>query len=232
MLAYLQSLLDEPWKPVSRPALGAWLVFYLGFLVYIFQANGTMLFIDTANLIVHEGGHNLFGWFGPTLGLWGGTLLQWLVPFLLAVYFFTERQIFGFVFCLFFFFENWLYTATYMADARALALPLVTTGDPEFAKHDWNTIFTNLGVLPYDTRIAMVVRLLGWCGMIASVVWLALGGKNAKPQPYVPISIPKMPLQNSAPAPGPPRTLRQVPAPTAVSLPERVSHQTERKPSQ
>jgi len=29
-----------------------------------------------------------------------------------------------------FFFENWLYTATYMADARAMALPLVTTGDP------------------------------------------------------------------------------------------------------
>jgi hypothetical protein len=82
--------------------------------------------------VVHEGGHNLFGWFGPTLGLWGGTLLQWLVPFLLALYFFTQRQTTGFVFCLFFFFENWLYTATYMADARAQDLPLVTTGDPDF----------------------------------------------------------------------------------------------------
>ena len=26
------------------------------------------------------------------------------------------------------FFENWLYTATYMADARTMNLPLVTTG--------------------------------------------------------------------------------------------------------
>ena len=137
MLESLQSIFEEPWKPVSRPALVAWTVFYVAFLGYAFSAHGGFLFIDSANLIVHEGGHNLFGWFGPTLGLWGGTLLQWLVPFLLAAYFFTERQTSGFVFCLFFFFENWLYTATYMADARAQVLPLVTTGDPDFVEHDF-----------------------------------------------------------------------------------------------
>jgi hypothetical protein len=167
-------LFDKPWQPVSRPAQVAWLIFYAGFLTYAFRAHGDMLFIDLANLVVHEGGHNLFRWFGPTLCLWGGTLLQWLVPFLLAAYFFTERQTTGFVFCLFFFFENWLYTATYMADARAQILPLVTTGDPEFAEHDFFRIFTSLGVLDYDTRIAAVVRLLGWCGMIGIVLWFAL----------------------------------------------------------
>jgi hypothetical protein len=175
---FLHSLLDEfgfgePWKPVSRPALWAWVVFYVVFLAYAFSAHGGFLFIDLANLVVHEGGHNLFGWFGPTLGLWGGTLLQWLVPFLLAVYFFTQRETAGFVFCLFFFFENWLYTATYMADARALVLPLVATGDLEFAKHDFNAIFSSLNVLAYDTKIAAVVRLLGWCGMIGVVIWFA-----------------------------------------------------------
>jgi len=178
MRDFFDSLLDElgfnePWKPVSQPALWAWTVFYLAFLGYAFRAHGGFLFIDSANLVVHEGGHNLFSWFGPTLCLWGGTLLQWLVPFLLAVYFFSQRETAGFVFCLFFFFENWLYTATYMADARAMVLPLVTTGDPEFAKHDFNAIFTSLGVLDYDTTIAAVVRTLGWCGMIAVVVWFA-----------------------------------------------------------
>ena len=172
MIEPLQSILDEPWKPVSRPSLVAWLVFYVGFLVYAFSAHGGFLFIDSANLVVHEGGHNLFGWFGPTLGLWGGTLLQWLVPFLLAAYFFKERQTAGFVFSLFFFFENWLYTATYMADARAQELPLVTTGDPDFVEHDFHAIFSSLCVLDYDTKIAAVVRLLGWAGMIACVVWL------------------------------------------------------------
>lgn len=173
MWDYFQSILDTPWKPISRPAIVAWLVFYVVFLGYAFSAHGGFLFIDSANLVVHEGGHNLFGWFGATLGLWGGTLLQWLVPFLLAAYFFTERQAAGFVFCLFFFFENWLYTATYMADARAQELPLVTTGDPDFVEHDFHAIFSSLGILNYDTKIALVIRVLGWCGMIACVVWLA-----------------------------------------------------------
>ena len=178
MTEWLRSMLDElsdkPWKPVPRPALLAWLIFYAGFLVYAFSAHGAGLFIDAANLVVHEGGHNVFGWFGPTLGLWGGTLLQWLVPFLLATYFYKERQTAGFIFCLFFFSENWLYTATYMADARDQALPLVTTGDPDFVEHDWYAIFSSLGVLNHDTQIAMVVRVLGWCGMIACVAWLAM----------------------------------------------------------
>ena len=180
MLERLQAILEEPWKPVSRPALVAWLIFYVAFLAYAFSAHGGYLFIDNANLIVHEGGHNLFGWFGPTLGLWGGTLLQWLVPFLLAVYFFTERQTTGFVFCMFFFFEHWLYTATYMADARAQVLPLVTTGDPDFVEHDFHAIFSSLGVLDHDTQIATVVRVLGWCGMLTVVAWLASRARKMK----------------------------------------------------
>ena len=163
----------EDWQPMPRWAIGAWLAFYAIFLLHAFRMHGGYLFIDSANLVVHEGGHMLFSWFGPTLCLWGGTILQWTVPFLLAAYFFHQRQVAAFVFCLFFFFENWLYTATYMADARAMVLPLVTVGDPEFVEHDWHTIFSSIGVLQYDTTIAAVVRMFGWCGMLACVGWLA-----------------------------------------------------------
>lgn len=172
MVDFLRALRNTEWQPTSRWTLWAWSAFYALFLLQIFHSHGGYVFIDSANLVVHEGGHLLFGWFGPTLGLWGGTLLQWLVPFLLAAYFFYHRQMTGFAFSLFVFFENWLYTATYMADARTMALPLVTTGDPDHAEHDWNTIFTGLGVLEYDTTIAAVVRFLGWCGMIGVVAWL------------------------------------------------------------
>ena len=180
MHEYLQSIISgdwckdwaEDWRPVSRYAVAAWLVFYVGFLAYAFSKHGEFLFIDLANLVVHEGGHLLFGWFGPTLGLWGGTILQWLVPLLLAAYFFTQRQTTAFAFSAFFFFENWLYTATYMADARAMVLPLVTAGDSDFIEHDWHTIFSSLGVLQYDTKIAAMVSFLGWCGMLATVAWL------------------------------------------------------------
>ncbi len=173
MLGQWLAFRETDWQPVSRWALAAWLIFYVVFFGYVFGSHGGFLFIDLVNLVVHEGGHLLFGWFGPTLGLWGGTLLQWLVPFLLAAYFLTQRQTSAFAFCVFFFFENWLYTATYMADARAMALPLVTTGDSDYVEHDWNAIFTSLGVLQYDTTIASVARFLGWCGMIGVVAWLA-----------------------------------------------------------
>jgi len=219
------TLSDEPWKPVSRPALGAWLIFYAVFLVYAFSAHGGFLFIDSANLVVHEGGHNLFYWFGPTLGLWGGTLLQWLVPFLVAVYFFAQRQIAGFVFCLFFFFENWLYTATYMADARAQVLPLVTTGDPDFVEHDFFRIFSSLGVLDHDTQIAAVVRVLGWCGMLACVAWLAmrLRARNSEQTGAMPFPKPAISLVERYP--GKARTA------TAAALPDSNRTQFDRKPA-
>ncbi len=113
-------------------------------------------------------------------------MLQWLVPFLLAIYFYKERQTAGFVFSLFFFFENWLYTATYMADARAQVLPLVTTGDPDFVEHDFFAIFSSLGVLNHDTQIAAVVRVLGWCGMVGTAVWLGWQGTRPVPEPVYP----------------------------------------------
>jgi hypothetical protein len=188
MSEWVERLLYERWRPVSRAGLTAWLVFYLAFLAYAFTRHGDFLFIDLVNLVVHEGGHLLFGWLGPVPGLWGGTLLQWLVPLLLATYFFVQRQTTAFVFCLFFFFENWLYTATYMADAHTMALPLVTVGDPEIREHDWNTILTNLGCLQHDTVIAAVVRLLGWCGMLASVTWLVKQALIPRPAGEAPVA--------------------------------------------
>jgi hypothetical protein len=177
MREYLAFIWDQlrpadEWQPISRLAIAAWITVYCFFLLYAFRMDGGYLFIDSANLVVHEGGHMLFSWFGRTLCLWGGTILQWLVPLLLAIYFFYQRQVAAFIFCSFFFFENWLYTATYMADARAMVLPLVTVGDPDYVEHDWNTIFSSLKVLPYDTKIAAIVRFVGWCGMLACVVWL------------------------------------------------------------
>jgi hypothetical protein len=189
MLETLRQMLAQPWCPVPRWAAGAWVVFYGLFLFYAFSEHGGYLFIDSANLVVHEGGHLLFGWFGRTIGLWGGTILQWLVPLLLAAYFFSQRQTTAFAFCLFFFFENWLYTATYMADARSMALPLVTTGEPDFVEHDWNTIFTSLGVLQYDTTIAAVIRFLGWAGMLGTVAWLVKFAISPKSDPAESVNI-------------------------------------------
>lgn len=167
---------SQPWRPLSRAAAVGWGMFYAVFMVYALARWAQFLFIDNVNLVVHEGGHLLFGWTGPTLGLWGGTLLQWLAPLVLAAWFYWQRQATGFAFALFFFFENLLYTATYMADARALELPLVTVGDADSGGHDWNTIFSSLGVLHYDTRIAAITRFIGWAGMLGVTAWLLWKG--------------------------------------------------------
>lgn len=52
----------------------------------------------------------------------GGTLGELIVPFLCAIFFFYYRQTYGLAFSLFWFFENFLYIGTYMADARTLSL--------------------------------------------------------------------------------------------------------------
>jgi hypothetical protein len=163
---------EEDWQPISKPATMAWIAFYVSCLLYAAVNSGKFLLPDYVFLPIHEGGHLLFGWFGHTIGVMGGTLLQLLVPFAIAVYFISQRQIFGTAFSVFFFFENFLNVATYMADARRQELPLVTVGGGDYVEHDWAFMFGKLGLLDYDTSIAAVVRFLGWLGMVGVVVWL------------------------------------------------------------
>lgn len=159
----------DDWQPVSKAALGAWLSFYGLFLLHALTDDDGFLLMDRVNLIVHKAGHLLFGWFGATLGLWGGTLLELVVPAALAVHFALHRQTTGVAFAAFFFFENFLYISVYMADARAQILPLVTVGDPEAGGHDWFLIFSRLGLLQQDRWIAGGVKTIGWLGMLGTL---------------------------------------------------------------
>jgi hypothetical protein len=163
--------LEDDWQPVSKWALGGWLVFYALFLLQAARGKGLLLLLDLVFVPIHEGGHLLFAWFGETLHVAGGTLLQFFVPIALAAYFLFRRQIPGTAVCAFFFFEQCLPTATYMADACRQELPLITVGDPEFVEHDWFSMFSKLGMLEHDTAIARAVRVIGWIGMLTTVAW-------------------------------------------------------------
>ena len=163
--------LEEPWHPVSRPELIGWLIFYALFLLNALLDSDGFLFIDHVNLIIHEAGHLLFSYLGQTLMVWGGTLFQLFVPAALGVAFLFRRQLPGAVFAGFFFFENFLYIATYMGDARAQSLPLVSVGGGE-AEHDWFFILSQLGLVQYDTTLAFLTRAFGWLGMLGTVAWL------------------------------------------------------------
>ncbi|MGB8524285.1 MAG: hypothetical protein WCD43_15070 [Candidatus Acidiferrales bacterium] len=180
--AFLEAF-EEDWEPIPRAALIAWVIFYLLFLYQAARGQGILLLIDGAFVPIHEGGHLIFRIFGEFIMVAGGTAMQLLVPFWLGLYFFFRRQPQGVAFCLFFMFEQFLPIATYMADARAQDLPLLTVGDAEYVIHDWAYLFGKLGLLEHDTQIASAVRALGWLGMIGVVIWLVWRGLNDVPQP-------------------------------------------------
>ena len=173
--------LEQPWEPVPRAALIAWLLFYASSSTSAPAAPACSYLMDGVFVPIHEGGHLLFRLGGEFIMVAGGTFLQLFAPFALATYFFFRRQSQAVAFCLFFLFEQFLPIATYMADARAQDLPLLTVGDAEFVIHDWNYLFGKLGVLDHDIQIASAVRAIGWLGMLAVVIWLIWRGINDVP---------------------------------------------------
>src|SRR5262245_35719410 len=94
------------WKPVSKAAGIAWLALYALFLLYAARSASNFLIIDFANLAIHEAGHPLFGPFGYTMTILGGTLAELIAPLACFSYFFIKRETAGAAFCLFWFFEN------------------------------------------------------------------------------------------------------------------------------
>lgn len=170
-------VLEEEWEPVSRGALIGWLGFYVVLIGNALLGGHLFSWFDLVFIPIHEGGHLLFRIFGEWVSVAGGTFLQLFAPFALATYFAFRRQAMGTAFCAFFFFEQFQPTATYMADARAQELPLLTVGgDGEDVIHDWFYLFSHAGVLEHDTQIASVVRAVGWVGMLATVAWFFYRG--------------------------------------------------------
>ena len=172
----------QPWKPVSAAGVLIAAFIYLWFLIFAFTHSGDMFMIDNVNLPIHEGGHLIFGIFGwEELMVWGGTIMQLLVPFALAAGFAYRREISGTAFCAFMFFENFLNVATYMADAREQDLPLVTVGPADYVEHDCAHILGHLGLLRYDTLFASWLRAAAYIGMVATLWrWWAQRQQSAR----------------------------------------------------
>jgi hypothetical protein len=175
--------LEDDWQPVPRYALIGWSIFY-AFVLYELMSGGDFpKYMDGVFVPVHEGGHIIFGWFGEFIAVAGGTFLQLAAPAMLAIYFAFRRQPQGVTFCMFFFFEQFGPIATYMADARAQDLPLLTVGSGDNVIHDWNYLFGKLGVLAHDTQIASAMRVMGWLGMLGIVAWFVWRGLSQPAPP-------------------------------------------------
>jgi hypothetical protein len=166
---------------VSRWARGRnWMV-RVPFVV-AFVALGVQLLCDSSratlfggiDLGIHEAGHVVFRFGGEVICAFGGSLLQCLAPLLCAIGLARRPDWFGVAFCGVWLSVNLYEVARYVADARAMLLPLVTIGGGD-ARHDWNFLLDEFGLLRADALLAGMVRvaafLVMW-GSIAASVWL------------------------------------------------------------
>lgn len=125
---------------------------------------------------VHELGHLLFAPLGRWMGMAGGSLTQVLAPLVVAYGFLRQRDYFAIAVAGAWEGMSLSNLATYIADARAEELPLVSPfgGDPE---HDWNFLLSSVGMLRHDVLLAGWVRLgavLALAGSLAFGVWLCV----------------------------------------------------------
>ena len=127
------------------------------------------------DLVFHEAGHILFGFFGQFIMVLGGSLFQFALPIALAVVFLRQKDQFGGAVCTWWAGQNLLDLAPYIADARALQLVLLggQTG-AEVEGHDWEYLLTRLGWLRFDQTLGIGARRIGLLLMVASLVWAAV----------------------------------------------------------
>lgn len=116
-------------------------------------------FIDSANLLVHEAGHWIFSFFGKTLYIAGGSILQILIPSIFALYFFHKKEIYSGSFVLFWVGQNILNVAAYAGDAVKMNLPLL--GGNENVIHDWNFLLSKFSLLPQAEQISGGIKTIG-----------------------------------------------------------------------
>lgn len=126
------------------------------------------------DLIIHEAGHVIFMPFGRYMMFLGGSLFQVLLPLILMFAFLiVNKDAFAASVCLWWAGQSLMDLAPYIADARALRLPLLGggTGADSPGTHDWANLLRPIGMLNQDTRIASIVDTVGAGLLLLALVW-------------------------------------------------------------
>lgn len=144
---------------------------YAAWLVLLYRYH----FIDNINLLIHEAGHLLLGFFGELPSMLGGTVLQLAFPVAFVVHFWRRRQRLEAAVCSLWSAESLMYTAVYMGDANRLELPLIGGHI-----HDWRWMFERAGVLDSAEEIALAVRAAASMLAVAAV-WYAVRLETSDP---------------------------------------------------
>jgi len=164
---------------------GVGLVILLGLAVMIVtrgltpSPGGVLAFAHLIDLVFHEAGHVIFGFFGQFLGVLGGSLNQVLIPALCTGYFLRHRQRAAAAVTLFWTGESLADVAIYVADGREMALPLLAEG----LTHDWNWILSELSLRNQALPLGRAVFAVAVIVLASAIVLLAIDMLRAPPGP-------------------------------------------------
>jgi hypothetical protein len=117
------------------------------------------------DLVFHEAGHVIFGVFGRFVAVLGGSLNQVLIPAVCTGVFLARRQYGSAAVTLFWTGQSLADVGVYVADGRAMALPLLADG----LIHDWNFILGRLGLLRAAESLGRLTFALGGLAMLAAL---------------------------------------------------------------
>lgn len=117
-----------------------------------------MMFLHGVNLIFHEAGHTILAGFGQFLHILGGSLMQVMVPAIIAVYFVVTRQMYAGAIALCWVAQNLWDVSIYIKDAQERSLPLL---GGEAVLHDWHFLLLDLHLLAQDQLVGGITFFLG-----------------------------------------------------------------------
>jgi hypothetical protein len=130
-------------------------------------------FLHLVHLPFHEAGHVLLMPFGRFITVLGGSLFQVAVPLVCGgVFLLKNRDAFAASVTLWWAGQSLMDLAPYIADARALRLPLLggRTG-AEVEGHDWEYLLGATGLMMQDVTLGRLSFALGALTMLAALGW-------------------------------------------------------------
>lgn len=134
-------------------------------------------------LAFHEMGHLIFAWAGHFICALMGSGTQVLIPVIVMILFLRQPDYFGVAVGGFWLSFSLFELANYVADARAMELPLVgLSDDPE---HDWHYLLSQLHLLQLDTTFGFLIRVAATLTGVASLAlacWLLVVMAKSRPR--------------------------------------------------
>lgn len=142
-------------------------IFGAAYLLEYVRSERAWTLLDEGILAIHEAGHVVFAPFGEFMTVLGGSLLQLLVPVAFVLYFARRGDRYAASIVLFWLAASTFNLATYVADARAGELPLITGSRSD---HDWTWLLIQLHALEHDVLLGRLLRFAAFLGYCAAIL--------------------------------------------------------------